>query len=80
MYLHTLGITEKDDFFSQLVREGRMSREEALQRIELENHIDSEVIAGIFEQLDLDNNLGKRLTNIHCSPMRERCLQKELLA
>jgi hypothetical protein len=60
MYLKTLGMTEKDDFYSQLVRDGRMSREEALTRVERENKIDWSAIGGIFRQLDMD--ASKNLT------------------
>jgi hypothetical protein len=53
MYLSTLGVTEKDDFYSQLVRDGKMSREEALKRIDRENRVDRTAIDGIFRQLDV---------------------------
>ena len=53
MYLTTLGITEKDDFYSQLIRAGKMSREEALKRLSRESRIDRTAIGGIFRQLDM---------------------------
>lgn len=42
MYLRTLGMTDKDDFYAKLVREGQMSRDVALQRLAVENvvHLD----------------------------------------
>ncbi len=39
IYLTALGITEKDDFYSKMVREGVLSREEALIRLKSENRI-----------------------------------------
>jgi len=54
MYLITLGVTEKDDFYSRLVRDGKMSRWEALTRVEKENRIDWTAIEGIFRQLDME--------------------------
>jgi hypothetical protein len=42
MYMKTIGMTEKDDFYSRMVREGKTTREDALQRLENENklHLD----------------------------------------
>lgn len=53
MYLTCLGVTEKDDFYSKLVRESKMSRGEALQRIEKENELHVDVIEDIFRQLGI---------------------------
>ena len=53
MYLTTLGITEKDDFYSQLIRDGKISRREALDRLQREHRIDRAAIESIFRQLDL---------------------------
>jgi hypothetical protein len=39
IYLKSFGITEKDDFYSKMVREGVLSREEALKRLAAENVI-----------------------------------------
>lgn len=54
MYLQILGATEKDDFYSRMIREGQMPREEALQRIEAENRVHWDVIADLFAKLGLD--------------------------
>jgi hypothetical protein len=53
MYLISLGVTEKDDFYSKLVREAKMSREEALERVRLENEVPLNIIEGIFRQLGI---------------------------
>jgi hypothetical protein len=39
MYMKTLKVTEKDDFYSKMVREGIISREEALKRLQKENEL-----------------------------------------
>jgi hypothetical protein len=39
MYMKTLGMTERDDFYSKMIREGQMTREEALQRLQAENQL-----------------------------------------
>jgi len=55
MYSRTLGMTEKDDFYSKLIRAGQISREEALVRIEKENALPLDVIYGLFSKLGIDN-------------------------
>jgi hypothetical protein len=54
-YINTslIGMTEKDDFYSKLIREGKISREEALQRIEKENTISFENIKDILSFTDI---------------------------
>jgi hypothetical protein len=37
MYLKTVGLTEKDDYYAKMVRESLMTREEALMRLNKEN-------------------------------------------
>lgn len=39
MYMKTLGMTERDDFYSKMVREGLMKREDALHRLQKENRL-----------------------------------------
>jgi hypothetical protein len=58
MYLSTLGITEKDDFYSRLIRDGKISRREALVRMERENRVDRTVIEDLFRQLKLEMPAG----------------------
>ncbi len=54
LYLKRLGLTEKDDFYSQLVRAGIISRDEALERIEAENDIDISELEGLMKTINLD--------------------------
>jgi len=54
LYLKTLGMTEKDDFYSQLIRESKISRDEALWRIEKENRINFEEINRLLESINFD--------------------------
>lgn len=39
VYLTTIGVTEKDDFYSKMVRDGLLTREQALARLEKENQV-----------------------------------------
>ncbi len=55
MYVKTLGVTEREDFYSKMIREGQMTREEALQRIEKENELPVEIIYQLFEQVGIDS-------------------------
>ncbi|MFC1682710.1 ATPase [Candidatus Zixiibacteriota bacterium] len=56
MYLTSLGITEKDDFYSKLVREDKLSRDEALNRVKRENEIPFEIIEDVFHRLGIPEN------------------------
>ncbi|KPK62666.1 ATPase [candidate division WOR_3 bacterium SM23_42] len=53
MYMKTLGMTEKDDFYAKLVREGLMTRTEALARLKKENRLHVDKIAELIHQLGL---------------------------
>lgn len=55
MYLTTLGITEKDDFYAKLVREKILSREQALARLEKENQIHMDIIMEVLDQIGLSD-------------------------
>lgn len=62
MYLKTLGITEKDDFYSKMIREGQITREEGLVRIENENRLHLDIIYDMFSKLGISNrNLEKEI-------------------
>lgn len=54
-YLKTIAMTEKNDFYSKLVRSGKISREDALQRIEGENRIQVHAIEQIFAELRIES-------------------------
>lgn len=51
MYIKILGMTEKDDFFAKMIREGLMTREEVLSRLERENEIPMDIINDILTKL-----------------------------
>ncbi|MGB3479118.1 MAG: ATPase [bacterium] len=53
MYMTTLGMTEKDDFYAKMVREGLMTREQALKRLNDENKIHPDIIRDIFRKSNL---------------------------
>lgn len=53
MYLKTIGITEKDDFYSKLIRENQISRDKALNRIKKENKIHFDIINELFAKLGI---------------------------
>ncbi len=53
MYMKTIGMTEKNDFYSKMVRDSEMTRDEALARIEKENELHLDIIEDMFEKLDI---------------------------
>lgn len=54
LYMNMLGLTEKDDFYSKLIREGMITRKKALERIETENSVDINAIKNILQEIGLD--------------------------
>jgi hypothetical protein len=53
LYRRTLGFNDKDDGLSSLIRDGQISREEALERLEKEGEIPEAVIEGVLAKLGL---------------------------
>ncbi len=53
MYSSTVGVTELRDLFSKMIREGMMTREEALARLETEDVIPPEVANSVLSELDM---------------------------
>ena len=53
MYMKTIGMTEKDDFYAKMVREGMISRKKALNRLANENRLHMRIIAEFLEQQGL---------------------------
>ncbi len=49
----TIGITEKEDCLSAMIREGMISREAALERLESERAIPLELVRGVLEEIGL---------------------------
>jgi len=54
VYSTVFGVTEKDDFYSKMVREGLISREEALKKLERENKIPTEIVRRLLTEAGLD--------------------------
>lgn len=53
MYLKTIFLTEKNDFYSKLIREEKISRDDALKRIELENMVQFSTIEQLLNKLNI---------------------------
>lgn len=53
LYKKTLGFNDNDDGLSSLIRDGQISREEALNRLEKEGDVPEEVIAEILDRIGL---------------------------
>jgi len=63
MYAATVGVTELRDLFSKMIREGMLTRAEALSRLEREEPVKRDVADSVLGQLGLkwgDLNLGDR--------------------
>ncbi|RPH93837.1 ATPase [candidate division KSB1 bacterium] len=61
MYLSTIGVTEKDDFYSKMVRESRMTRDQALERIAQENTIHTGIIEDVLQQIGMKSSDARKL-------------------
>lgn len=55
MYMMTLGLTEKNDFYAKAVREGMMTLRQALARLREENAIDYASIRGVLSTAGSDD-------------------------
>lgn len=55
MYMKTLGMTDKDDFYAKMVREGLMTRKDALQRLESENELHPDEIRLLLNQVGIED-------------------------
>jgi hypothetical protein len=62
MYLKTLGLTEKDDYYSKMVRERLMTREEALIRLNIENVIPLGEIRELLKKAGIEDNQHQAAT------------------
>ena len=58
-YLNSVGFTERDEQLSNMIREGMISRAEALQRLMEENQreIRENIIGGVLEELKIDKSI-----------------------
>ncbi len=57
MYMTTLGLTERDDLYSRMIRNGALSREVALRRLERENARDTDQVAAFLHEHGIDSAL-----------------------
>lgn len=55
MYQQTVGMTEKEDFYSMMIRENMISRDKALECLDLENRIDWNGIDTLFCNMGVTN-------------------------
>jgi hypothetical protein len=55
LYHKTLGMTERDDLYAKLVRQGLMTREDALKRLEKENQIPFEEIGILLKEAGFED-------------------------
>lgn len=55
LYKHILGFNDKDDGLSDLIRDGQISREDALRRIEDESYAPDIVIKNLFDRINLNH-------------------------
>ena len=53
MYCSVIGVTELRDLFSKMIREGMMTREEAIDRLRKEDQIDPAVVEDVLRQVDM---------------------------
>jgi len=55
MYLTTLGLTEKNDFYAKTVREGVMTRRQALARLRTENRVQCDRIRELLSSVGISD-------------------------
>jgi hypothetical protein len=53
LYRESLGFTEKDDGYSTMIRENMITRDEALERIKVENIIPEDILIELLEDIGL---------------------------
>lgn len=53
LYASTVGVTELRDLFSKMIREGMITREDALERLNVEDHIPLPVIEDVLSKMDM---------------------------
>lgn len=53
LYRNTLGLTEKDDFYSRMIREGLITRGQVLKRLELENDVNLESVKKLLAEVSI---------------------------
>ena len=63
LFIETISVTEKHDGMSAMVREGMISREIALQRLQAENYIPPNAIEDALESIGLSDTEKRRFSN-----------------
>ena len=64
MYASTTGVTELRDLFSKMIREGIITREEAVERLKTEDVIPHEVANDVLKDIGLQvQDLNLKLEN-----------------
>jgi hypothetical protein len=77
MYMGTLGMTERDDFYAKMVREGQMTREDALQRLEKENKLHLDEIRLLLSEVGTEDiSFFDSRNSDHVSRLRELLLSR----
>ena len=66
LYKKYLGFNDKDDGLSSLVRDGQITREEALERVKTEGKISEDVVKDIFDKFELDYSNLEIALNSNC--------------
>jgi hypothetical protein len=59
MYSTTIGVSELRDLFSKLIREGQMTREEAMDRLKTEDYVPIDVVNDVLD------NIGLKLADLN---------------
>ncbi len=72
IYSKSFGITEKDDLYSKMVREGELTREEALKRLENENKIHPEQTRRLVAEAGIDYDHFLEVLDKHAQRMRQQ--------
>jgi hypothetical protein len=52
-----MGMTEKDDFYSRMVRQGQMTRQEGLERVAKEGVLEWDMIEEVLREVGLEDAL-----------------------
>jgi len=66
MYTETIGVSELRDLFSKMIREGQMTREQALERLKTEEIVRREVVEDVL------SHLGLGLSDLHLGSVKEQ--------
>jgi len=74
LYYKLVGITEHDEMYSKMIREGQISREEALKRCTADHESRMSTLMGIFEELEVP----KEQVDEALEEYREKLLKKIL--